>query len=94
MKTMKISFFNENESFQRIDSLAEMLAELFRKPEGAEKGRWWSTAEVLELLQRRYGKSTLKNASPSKIGNALNRNNFGFESRHTMQGTKYLLQER
>jgi len=84
----------ENERFQRIDSLAEMLAELFRKPEGAEKGRWWSTAEVLELLQRRYGKSTLKNASPSKIGNALNRNNFGFESRHTMQGTKYLLQER
>ena len=84
----------ENERFQRIDSLAEMLAELFRRPEGEEKGRWWSTTEVLELLQRKYGKATLKNATPEKIGTTLSRNNFGFQNRHTMSGTKYLLIER
>jgi len=84
----------ENERFQRIDSLAEMVSALFRRPEGTEKGRWWSTSEVLELLQRRYGKSTLKNATPEKIGNTLSRNNFGFQSKHTMSGTKYLMVER
>ena len=84
----------ENEHFQRIDSLAEMLADLFRRPEGDEKGRWWSTTEVLELLQRKYGKATLKNATPEKIGTTLSRNNFGFQNRHTMSGTKYLLIER
>lgn len=84
----------ENERFQRIDSLAEMLSALFRKPEAGEKGSWWSTSEVLELLQRRYGKSTLKNITPEKIGNALSRNSFGFQNKHTMSGTKYLLAER
>lgn len=84
----------ENERFQRIDSLAEMVAQLFRKPEGSETGRWWSTAEVLKLLQNKYGKSTLKNATPEKIGNTLTRNNFNFQSKHTMQGTKYLMVER
>lgn len=84
----------ENERFQRIDSLAEMLSALFRKPEAGEKGSWWSTSEVLELLQRRYGKSTLKNVTPEKIGNTLSRNSFGFQNKHTMSGTKYLLVER
>ena len=84
----------ENERFQRIDSLVEMISGLFRKPEADEKGRWWSLAEVFELLQHRYGKSVLKTATPEKIGNALSRNNFHFQSRHSMQGTKYLLIER
>ena len=84
----------ENERFQRIDSLAEMISELFRKPEGEEKGRWWSTTEVLGLLQRRFGKSTLKITTPEKIGNALSRNNFHFQSKHSSSGTKYLLMER
>lgn len=84
----------ENERFQRIDSLAEMIAELFRKPEGSETGRWWSTAEVLKLLQNKYGKSTLKNATPEKIGNTLTRNHFNFQSKHTMSGTKYLMVEK
>ena len=84
----------ENEPFQRIDSLAEMVADMFRKPEGNEPGHWWSTAEVLDRLQRKYGKATLKSASPEKIGNTLNRNNFNFQSKHTMAGTKYLMVER
>ena len=84
----------ENERFQRIDSLAEMLSDLFRKPESDEKGKWWSTTDILDLLQRKYGKSTLKNVTPEKIGNTLSRNDFRFESKHTNAGTKYLLTER
>ena len=49
---------------------------------------------VLDRLQRKYGKATLKSASPEKIGNTLNRNNFNFQSKHTMAGTKYLMVER
>ena len=84
----------ENERFQRIDSLAEMLSSLFRKPESDEKGTWWSTADILDLLQRKFGKSMMKNVNPEKIGNTFSRNNFDFESKHTNSGTKYLLVER
>ena len=84
----------ENARFQRIDSLAEMISELFRKPEGDERGRWWSNAEVLEMLQRRYGKTTLKNVTPEKVGNTLSRTGFGFQSKHASTGTKYHLMER
>ena len=82
------------ERFQRIDSLAEMLSDLFRKPAANEKGTWWSTTDILSLLQRKYGKSTLKNITPEKIGNTLSRNDFRFESKHSNTGTKYLMIER
>jgi hypothetical protein len=36
----------------------------------------------------------MKNVSPAKIGNTLARNGFGFESKHTMTGAKYLMAER
>ena len=84
----------ENERFQRIDSLAEMLSNLFRKPAADEKGTWWSTTDILSLLQRKYGKSTLKNITPEKIGNTLSRNDFRFESKHSNTGTKYQMIER
>ena len=84
----------ENERFLRIDSLAEMLAEKFCKPEAAGQGRWWSTTEVLELLQRAFGKTLLKGVTPKKIGDTLSSRQFGFESRHTNSGTKYLMAER
>ena len=67
---------------------------LFRKPESDEKGTWWSTANILDLLQRKFGKSMMKNVNPEKIGNTFSRNNFDFESKHTNSGTKYLLVER
>ena len=84
----------ENERFQRIDSLAEMLSNLFRKPAADEKGTWWSTTDILSLLQRKYGKSTLKDITPEKIGNTLSRNDFRFESKHSNTGTKYQMIER
>lgn len=84
----------ENERFQRIDSLAEMITEVFRQPETDEKGNWYTSTEVLEILQRRFGKTTLKNSSPEKIGNLLSSRQFNFKFTHKMKGNCYLLQER
>ena len=83
----------ENERFQRIDSLEEMIASLFRKPEGSEMGTWYSAAEVLEKLQVRYGKGSLKNYSPEKVGNCLSSRRFSFESEHKRKGNCYLMVE-
>ena len=83
----------ENERFQRIDSLEEMISCLFRKPEGGETGTWFSAAEVLEKLQARYGKASLKSYNPEKVGNSLSSRRFSFESEHKRKGNCYLLVE-
>ena len=85
---------DENERFQRIDSLEEMIAAVFRKPEEDEAGHWFSATEVLEKLQARYGKTTLKNYSPEKIGTRLSSRHFAFESDHKRKGNCYLMVER
>ena len=88
------TLIEENERFQRIDSLEEMIANMFRKPEEGETGRWFSSTEVLELLQRRYGKTTMKSYSPEKIGYLLSSRRFDFKSDHKRNGNCYLLIER
>lgn len=85
---------DENERFQRIDSLEEMIVAVFRKPEEGEAGHWFSATEVLEKLQARYGKTTLKNYSPEKIGTRLSSRHFAFESDHKRKGNCYLMVER
>ena len=85
---------DENERFQRIDSLEEMIAAVFRKPEEGEAGHWFSATEVLEKLQARYGKTTLKSYSPEKIGTRLSSRHFAFESDHKRKGNCYLMVER
>ena len=84
----------ENERFQRIDSLGEMIAELFIMPEKPDEARWMSTTEVLKKLQNRFGMSQLKNVTPKKVGDTLGSRQFSFESKHTNSGTKYLVAER
>ena len=84
----------ENERFQRIDSLGEMIAELFIMPEKPDEARWMSTTEVLKKLQNRFGMSQLKNVTPKKVGDTLGSRQFIFESKHTNSGTKYYLAER
>ena len=84
----------ENERFQRIDSLAEMIAETFRTPAAGEQGTWLANSQILDRLCARFGRTTLKAVTPEKIGNALSRTAFDFQSKHTNAGTKYLLMER
>ena len=83
----------ENERFQRIDSLEEMIASTFRKPEEGEEGRWISSSEALQILQKRFGKATMADYNPEKVGNRLSRRRFDFESDHKHHGNCYLLVE-
>ena len=81
----------ENERFQHIDSLEEMIASTFRKPEEGETGYWLSATEVLEKLQKRYGKTSTAKFTPEKVGSRLNSRRFNFETDHKRKGNCYLL---
>ena len=81
----------ENEPFQRVDSLAEMISELYRLPEVGEKGAWTSSGEICDALCVRYGKSTMQRYSPEKIGNVLCGRQFGLKPEHKLKGNCYLL---
>ena len=81
----------ENERFQRVDSLVEMISSLFRQPEEGETGTWYSASEILEMLQNKYGKATLKNCTPAKIGLTLAARPFNYSSEHKTKGNSYLL---
>ena len=70
-----------------------MITSLFRKPKGGEMGTWYSAAEVLEKLQVRNGKGSLKNYSPEKVSNRLSSRRFSFESEHKRKGNRYLMAE-
>ena len=81
----------ENEPYQRVDSLAEMVSELYRLPEVGEKGAWTSPGEVYDALCIRYGKSTMQRYSPKKIGTVLCGRQFGLQPEHKLKGNCYLL---
>ena len=85
---------DQNQRFQRIDGLEEMLFALFRKPTEKESGRWWLVSDISEQLKRRYRSADLKNVTLAKIGSTLSGKQFGVMSKHTNRGTAYLLVER
>ena len=80
----------ENDRFQRVDSLAEMIAQHFRVPQGGEKGRWYSSAEILSVLQSRFGQSTMARYSAEKIGSTLSGRQFNLKAEHKAKGNCYL----
>ena len=81
----------ENEPYQRVDSLAEMISELYRLPEAGEKGVWTSSGEIYDALCVRYGVTTMQRYSPEKIGNVLSGRQFGLKAEHKLKGNCYLL---
>ena len=81
----------ENEPYQRVDSLAEMVSELYRLPTAGEKGAWTASGEIYDALCVRYGKSTMQRYSPEKIGNLLSGRQFGLRPEHKLKGNCYLL---
>ena len=85
---------DQNQRFQRIDGLEEMLFALFRKPTEMESGRWWLVSDISEQLKRRYRSIDVKNVTLTKIGSTLSGKQFGVMSKHTNKGTAYLLVER
>ncbi len=81
----------ENERFQRVDSLAEMIASHFRLPGEGEQGCWLSAGDIYDALCSAYGKSTMKAYSPQKIGNVLSSRPFSLHPEHKVKGNCYQL---
>lgn len=83
----------ENEPFQRLNDLVEMIGESFRRPKENEQARWWSLGDISQLLARRY-----PNFDPEtpfqKIGSTLNDVQFNFKSKRKAQHMEYWLIEK
>jgi len=83
----------ENEPFQKLNDLVEMIGETFRRPKETEQGKWWSLGDISQLLATRYA-----NFDPEtpfqKIGNALNDVQFNFKSKRKTNHMEYWLIEK
>jgi len=86
------TLIKENEPYQKLNDLVEMIGETFTKPKAGE-GRWWSLTEIHELLKNRYANYDPK-TSFEKLGRALNNMQFGFETKRISTGHVYRLVER
>ena len=87
------TLIEENEPFQRLNDLVEMIGETFRRPHETEQARWWSLRDISQHLANHY-----PNFDPEtpfqKIGSALNDIQFHFKSRRTTQHMEYWLAEK
>jgi len=83
----------ENEPFQKLNDLVEMIGETFRRPKEEELGRWWSLGDISQALARRYPNFD-RDTPFQKIGTALNDIQFNFKSKRTMQHMEYWLVEK
>ena len=83
----------ENEPFQKLNDLVEMIGETFRRPRETEQAKWWSLGDISALLTQRY-----PNFDPEtpfhKIGTALNDVQFNFKSKRTTKHMEYWLIEK
>ncbi len=80
----------ENEPFQKLNDLVEMIAETFREPAAGELASWWSLGDISKLLASRYPNFDPE-TSFKKIGNALNDVRFNFVSKRTTNRMVYWL---
>ena len=86
------TLIKENEPYQKLNDLVEMIGETFRKPKGDE-GKWWALPEIHELLKSRYDNYDT-NTSFQKLGRALSDQQFDFESDRKTSGHVYRLTEK
>jgi hypothetical protein len=87
------TLIQENEPFQKLNDLVEMIGETFRRPNETEQGKWWSLGDISALLAQRYANFDPE-TSFRKIGNALNDVQFNFKSKRTMKHMEYWLIEK
>lgn len=87
------TLIEENEPFQKLNDLVEMIGETFRRPKETEQAKWWSLGDISALLTSRY-----PNFDPEtpfhKIGLALNDVQFNFKSKRTTKHMEYWLIEK
>jgi len=87
------TLISENEPFQKLNDLVEMLGETFRKPKETEQAKWWSLGDISQLLAARY--QSFDPETPfQKIGNALNDVQFNFKSKRKTNHMEYWLIEK
>ena len=86
------TLIKENEPYQKLNDLVEMIGETFCKPK-AGAGRWWGLTEIHELLKNRYANYDPK-TSFTKLGRALSDQKFDFETDRKTSGHIYRLAER
>ena len=86
------TLIGENEPFQKLNDLVEMIGETFRRPKDGEQARWWSLGDISHSLCR------YPNFDPEtpfqKIGNALNDVQFNFKSKRKTNHMEYWLIEK
>ena len=87
------TLISENEVYQRTSDLEEMVGETFRKPK-ADEGRWWTSNEIIDLLNNRYPSFNPQTVTLQKLGLTMSNQAFGFKSRRLGTGTQYWLAER
>ena len=85
------TLIKENEPYQKLNDLVEMIGESFRKPKAGE-GRWWTLKEIHELLKNRYANYDPKTTF-QKLGRALSDQSFNFDTDRRASGHIYLLAE-
>ena len=85
------TLIRENEPYQKLNDLVEMIGESFRKPKAGE-GRWWTLKEIHELLKNRYANYDPK-TTYQKLGRALSDQSFNFDTDRRASGHIYLLAE-
>ena len=83
----------ENEPFQKLNDLVEMIGESFRKPKATEQAKWWTLKEISEHLANRYANYDPK-TTYAKLGRALSDQQFDFETDRKASGHYYKLAER
>ena len=87
------TLIEENEPFQKLNDLVEMVGETFRRPRETEQAKWWSLGDISALLTSRY-----PNFDPEtpfhKIGTALNDVQFNFQSKRKTKHMEYWLIEK
>ena len=84
---------SENEPYQQLSDLVEMIGETFRSPKASEQGIWWSLGDISSLLASRYPNFDPE-TSFQKIGNALNDVQFNFKNKRTTKHMEYWLVEK
>ena len=87
------TLIQENEPFQKLNDLVEMIGETFRRPKETETAKWWSLGDISALLAQRY--PNFDTETPfHKIGSALNDVQFNFKSKRTTKHMEYWLIEK
>ena len=78
----------ENEPYQQLYTLEEMIEGTFRKPTASEDARWYTIDEIKEVLSSTYASFDMETSNDA-MGHALNNARFNFECKRLAQGKAY-----